>query len=154
MSKKIEKNIPATSNDIEFDVSESEDPSFEPGFQPGSLPKISMPELPDDAESLTAEALVQVPTLTEWADENPGQELVDLAANVTDTPVVEVKQPDETPVVAAPDVVVARTQPTASVQEKPFDADVWAEQLKTRMGKLTGAIHTLQSRLDQLNEDN
>ena len=38
---------------------------FEPGFQPESIPKISVPDIPVDAVGLTAEALAQVPTLTD-----------------------------------------------------------------------------------------
>ena len=40
---------------------------FEPGYQPETLPKISVPDLADDAQGLTAEALAQIPTLTEEA---------------------------------------------------------------------------------------
>ena len=45
---------------------------FEPGFQPESIPKISVPDIPEDAVGLTAEALAQVPTLTDQVEEiNP-----------------------------------------------------------------------------------
>ncbi len=54
----------------------TEPPPFEPGYQPESLPQISVPDLPPDAQGLTAEALSQVPTLTELVDEAPGQALV------------------------------------------------------------------------------
>ena len=42
---------------------------FEPGFQPASIPKISVPDIPEDAAGLTAEALAQVPTLTDQVEE-------------------------------------------------------------------------------------
>lgn len=45
---------------------------FEPGFQPESIPKISVPDIPEDAVGLSAEALAQVPTLTDQVEEiNP-----------------------------------------------------------------------------------
>lgn len=42
---------------------------FEPGFQPESIPKISVPNIPEGAVGLTAEALAQVPTLTDQVDD-------------------------------------------------------------------------------------
>ena len=62
-----------------------EAPPFEPGYQPESLPQISVPDLPPDAEGLTAEALSQVPTLTELVgdalveEEGDGAFVADLA---------------------------------------------------------------------------
>ena len=45
---------------------------FEPGFQPESIPKISVPDIPEDAVGLSAEALAQVPTVTDQVEEiNP-----------------------------------------------------------------------------------
>ena len=53
---------------------------FEPGFQPESIPKISVPDIPEDAVGLTAEALAQVPTLTDQVEEvNPEVPIVEAA---------------------------------------------------------------------------
>lgn len=53
---------------------------FEPGFQPESIPKISVPDIPEDAVGLTAEALAQVPTLTDQVEEvNPEVPIVEVA---------------------------------------------------------------------------
>jgi hypothetical protein len=119
---------------------------FEPGYQPETLPKISVPDLDDDAQGLTAEALAQVPTLTEEA---PGRDLVDIVSQP-----LEVK---EVPAVAyAPEAIDAQIEPkspevdAAPIQETPAQADTWGEELQVRMGKLTGDIHTLHSRLDRL----
>ena len=52
----------------EVDGIRPESAPFEPGYQPETLPHISVPDLADDAQGLSAEALAQVPTLTEWVD--------------------------------------------------------------------------------------
>ena len=98
---------------------------FEPSFQPGSLPILSVPDLPDDAQGLSAEALAQVPTLTDLVHDEPGQEIL-----------------------AEP------AEPAAVTQETPVEADTWVEGLHVRMGKLTDEIHTLNARLDGLEEQN
>jgi hypothetical protein len=98
---------------------------FEPSFQPGSLPILSVPDLPDDAQGLSAEALAQVPTLTDLVHDAPGQEIL-----------------------AEP------AEPEAVTQETPVEADTWVEGLHVRMGKLTDEIHTLNARLDGLEEQN
>ena len=103
---------------------------FELGYQPESLPKISVPDLPMDAQGLTAEALSQVPTLTELV----GDALVEEdgeGAFVDD---------------------LAETAPL--IQDVPVQADTWVEELHVRMGKLTDEIHTLNARLDRLEEQN
>ncbi|MFY8179332.1 MAG: hypothetical protein ACOVKR_07965 [Limnohabitans sp.] len=59
---------------------------FEPGFQPESIPKISVPDIPVDAVGLTAEALAQVPTLTDQVEEvNP--EVPNIEAAIQEAPV-------------------------------------------------------------------
>ena len=111
---------------------------FEPAYQPGTLPQLSVPDLADDAEGLSAEALANVPTLTE---------------------LVEPESQPESP----PEPVVTMVQESAHVleptddlpaQAEPAQADTWGEQLQVRMGKLTDDIHTLNVRLDRLEERN
>ncbi len=121
------------------DAIHTEKPPFEPGYQPESLPKISVPDLPQDAEGLTAEALAQVPTLTELLDEAPGQTLLDAPEVTSDMPVV---------------TTVQAVQNAELIQDTPVQADTWVEELHVRMGKLTGDIHTLNARLDRLEERN
>jgi hypothetical protein len=104
---------------------------FEPGYQPDTLPKISVPDLAHDAEGITAEALAQVPTLTELVDEAPGKELM-----------------------AEPQTVHSAEPETAAIQDVPTQADTWVEELHVRMGKLTGDIHNLNVRLDRLENRN
>ncbi len=109
---------------------------FEPGYQPGTVPHISVPDLPDDAEGLTAEALAQVPTLTELvSDAAPEVEPVS-------APVAEAALPEIT------------LHDVSATQDMTAQADTWTEALHVRMGKLTDDIHTLNTRLDRLEERN
>ena len=116
---------------------------FEPGYQPETLPKISVPDLAEDAQGLTAEALAQVPTLTEEA---PGKDLVDESSEPSEA--TEAHAVEEAP--AAISLQVA----SDPIQDTPAQADTWSEELYARMGKLTDDIHTLNVRLDRLEEEN
>ena len=116
---------------------------FEPAYQPQTLPQIQVPDLPDDAQGLTAEALAQVPTLTELVD---GEPVVPQAQPSEDTPALAEPESDAEPLKEAPE--------EAPVQETPPQADTWTEQLQVRMGKLSDDIHTLNARLDRLEERN
>jgi len=100
---------------------------FEPGFQPESIPKISVPDIPEDAVGLTAEALAQVPTLTDQVGE---------AIHPEETPEVNPEVPTE----------------AAVIQDVPVEADTGSEELHARMDKLTNEIHQLNARLDRLEE--
>jgi len=112
---------------------------FEPGYQPETLPKITVPDLADDAQGLTAEALAQIPTLTEEAS--------------SEQPVVPelITSDDEVTTLAEP---VSPQVEIAPIQDTPVQADTWGEELHARMGKLTDDIHTLNVRLDRLEERN
>jgi len=123
---------------------------FEPSYQPETLPKISVPDLAEDAQGLTAEALAQIPTLTEEAT---SQDVVDAPVEqpeVTDEHTAE--EPAE-PSVAQAEVIHPEAD-VAPIQDTPAQADTWGEVLHARMGKLTDDIHTLNTRLDRLEERN
>lgn len=115
---------------------------FESSYQPGTVPQISVPDLPPDAQGLTAEALAQVPTLTDLVGEAP------------------LSEPDASPetgeVAVVPEASGAEPTPEAESppQDKPTEADTWGQELQVRMGKLTDDIHTLNVRLDRLEERN
>ena len=117
---------------------------FEQGYQPESLPKITVPNLPDDAQGLSAEALAQVPTLTELVDEVQAP-VVDVEDTVVSEPVSVMADEPVTPVTPVP---------VAEIQDTPVQADTWGEELQVRMGKLNGDIHSLNARLDRLEERN
>lgn len=120
MSQEHEKTSPEAVASEGFHTEAS---PFELGYQPENLPKISVPDLADDAQGLTAEALEQIPTLTEEA------------------PVPQVEPVIDEPVVAP-------------AQDIPVQADTWTEALHVRMGRLTDDIHTLNTRLDRLEDQN
>ena len=111
---------------------------FEPAYQPETLPQITVPDLADDAQGLSAEALANVPTLTEFADEAPQEPVAEVSADPSDAPTAE----------------AASQEPVAEIQDTPAQADTWVEELQARMGKLNGDIQTLNARLDRLEERN
>lgn len=109
---------------------------FEPAYQPGTLPQLSVPDLADDAEGLSAEALANVPTLTE---------LVEPESESQPEPVVTTVQES---------AHVLEPSDDLPVQAESVQADTLGEQLHARMGRLTDDIHTLNVRLDRLEERN
>ena len=115
-----------------------EPPPFEHGYQPESLPKLTVPDLPEDAEGLSAEALSQVPTLTELVHA-PSEE----GEISTEEPILE---PEAAEMTEGTETESAEE----SIQEAPVQADTWTEVMHARMGKLTDEIHTLNVRLDRL----
>lgn len=121
------------SDEPEISAIRPEPPPFEQGYQPETLPKITVPDLAADAEGLSAEALSQVPTLTE---------LVHGDAEVLDESVDAEVEPE----------VAALEAPQEVAQEAPVQADTWTDVMQARMGKLTDEIHTLNARLDRLEE--
>ena len=118
---------------------------FEPGYQPETLPKISVPDLADDADGLSAEALANVPTLTELVEAEPESSPAPVVTTVEEP----LGQPETTD-----DLPESSEEPEALAQDEPPQADTWGEQLQVRMGKLTGDIHSLNARLDRLEERN
>ena len=127
------------SGDIQLDPS-----PFEAGYTPESLPRLLVPDLPDDALGLSAEALAKVPTLTELVS--------DVAAET---------EPTTAQMEAEPIQVLAHACAEAELdaaglqaQDLPTQADLWNEELQARMGKLTDDIQILNARLDRLEELN
>ena len=124
----------------EPDDIQREPSAFEAGYMADSLPRISVPDLPDDALGLSAEALAKVPTLTELvSDESAEPELT--MAQMEAEPIS---------VLAYDDAEATGLQ----AQDLPTQADLWKEELQARMGKLTDDIQTLNARLDRLEELN
>jgi len=101
---------------------------FEPGYQPEQLPKLEVPNLDDEVQSLTASELAQVPTL------------VDQVAQETQ----EAQDVQETPEAVAVD----ESEPLAQVL--PVQADHLWELFQVRMDTLMADIKKLNDRLDQL----
>ena len=118
---------------------------FEPGYQPETLPQISVPDLPEDAQGLSAEALAQVPTLTELVDGESVEQVKE-----ADKP--ETSEPSPAQQDSAVETLASEETLPAPIQDTPPQADTWGEELQARMGKLTDDIHTLNARLDRLEE--
>jgi len=123
---------------------------FEPSYQPDSLPKISVPDLAHDALGLTAEALAQVPTLTEQVEEPMVTPSSVVVPRIQPESELEAESED----VAAMAPVVEVTELVDPIQDTPVEADTWGEELQVRMGRLTDDIHALNARLDRLEEQN
>ena len=118
--------------------------TFEPAFETDQVPRIEVPNLPEDAQGLTAKELAQVPQpsapkdaqLPEAVEQVPPQEDPALPeAAVASAPVLEAL--DALPVL---DEVHA--------QEIPAHVDTWMEILQKRTEKLTEEIRELNARLD------
>jgi FtsZ-binding cell division protein ZapB len=124
---------------------------FEPGYQPGTLPQLNVPDLAEDAQGLTAEALANVPTLTELVEPEaaPAEVVNDEAAEV-----LESCEPNETAVAIEAAQASSPEEAEVPAQAEAAQADTWGEHLQARMGKLTDDIHTLNVRLDRLEERN
>lgn len=114
---------------------------FEASYQPGTVPQISMPDLPADVQGLTADALAQVPTLTDCVEE------VSVLATLTESTEIAAAP-------KAPSALALDAEPELLAQDTPTQADTWGEELQARMGKLTDEIHILNARLDRLEEKN
>ncbi len=115
---------------------------FEPSFQPGTVPQITVPDLPDDVQGLSVEALSQVPTLTE---------LVEIEEEKEETEAEGPSEPELEPAVEGEEQAEPVLELVAEeIQEPPSQADTWAQELQVRMGKLSDDIHTLNARLDGL----
>ena len=118
--------------------------TFEPAFETDQVPRIEVPNLPEDAQGLTAKELAQVPQpsapkdaqLPEAVAQEPSQEDPALPeAAVASAPILEAL--DALPVL---DEVHA--------QEIPAHVDTWMEILQKRTEKLTEEIRELNARLD------
>ncbi len=124
---------------------------FEPGYQPETLPQITVPDLAEDAQGLSAEALAKVPTLTELVE--PEASSVDAAHDEAAKEAVP-SEPAQEPIAIEAAQADSEQEPEMTAQDQAAQADTWGEQLQARMGKLTDDIHTLNARLDRLEERN
>jgi hypothetical protein len=139
---------------------------FVPAYKPETMTKITVPDLPDDASGMSAEALAKIPTLTEQvtpalAESAPDASLAQAlspeqspAAEVGSATATVAADADALPALAEVDElqlteVCAELQ---GAQDTPLAADSWLEQCQIRIGQLTEEIQKLNDRLDQLEE--
>ena len=122
--------------------------TFEPAFESDQVPHIKVPNLPEDAQGLSAKELAQVPTLGEPNAKNT-LEAAQQVLPKADSAVLEAKEPspsvlDELDALPVLDEVHS--------QETPIRVDTWIEVLHKRTEKLTEEIKLLHARLDVLEE--
>ena len=123
-----------------------EDSGFQPSFKPDNVPKLSVPDLPEDATGLSPEALAQVPTLTDQvhAPEASAAETSPDSATPAPEPALQAQRQSGSPPSEAPEVLAQ------VAQEPEAEADTWIDQMQVRMDRLMEDIHTLNDRLDRL----
>ena len=119
-----------------------EAPVFEPGYQPEQLPKLEVPNLDAEVQSLSASELAQVPTLVDQVGHEPE------AAASAAVPTAEVVFADAPALVSAASDSGYVSEPSA--QEMPVQADHLFELFQVRMDTLVADIKKLNDRLDQL----
>ena len=107
---------------------------FEPGYHPETLPKLTVPDLADDAEGLSAEALANVPTLTELVETQSESVAVPAVTAVEEAVELQPSSLQET---------LSSANPEPVAQAEPPQTDTWTEELHVRMGKLTDDIHSM-----------
>jgi hypothetical protein len=114
------------------------DTGFQPSFKPDNVPKLSVPDVPEDATGLSPEDLAHVPTLTEQVGAAPEA----------------LPKPDDEPASEAPVLAISADTELLAVeqdtQEPEPEADTWVEHMQVRMDRLMDDIHTLNDRLDRL----
>lgn len=126
MTDTTDKMIRSDEGDTAIDVEDHSAP-FEPD-QVEKLPHLQVPALAPDATGLSAEALSQVPTLTESV-------AVDVVA---DALAVQAQDAD------------VHTQPSSQAQASAVHAESWMKACEARINDLMNDIHQLHERLDQL----
>jgi hypothetical protein len=122
--------------------------TFEPAFESDQVPRIQVPNLPEDAQGLSAKELAQVPTLDAPESKHTSEEAKET------TPQAENPSPEtETPNASVLDELDALpVLDEEHAQEMPIHVDTWIEVLHKRTEKLTEDIRQLHERLDVLEE--
>ncbi len=122
--------------------------TFEPAFETDQVPRIQVPNVPEDAQGLTAKELAQVPTLDEQqASPSPAEAK---QATPSADPIAPEAEEASASVLDALDALPILDEVHA--QEIPGQVDTWMEVLQKRTEKLTEDIRQLHLRLDVLEE--
>ncbi|MEY3468418.1 MAG: hypothetical protein EBS44_07075 [Betaproteobacteria bacterium] len=122
--------------------------TFEPAFETDQVPRIQVPNVPEDAQGLTAKELAQVPTLDEQ-QASPAPAEAKQATPSAD-PIAPEAEEASASVLDALDALPILDEVHA--QEIPGQVDTWMEVLQKRTEKLTEDIRQLHLRLDVLEE--
>jgi len=122
--------------------------TFEPAFESDKVPRLKVPNLPEDAQGLSAKELAQVPTLNE-----PDATLTPELAKVADPKAAPIPSEVEETSVSVLDALDALpVLEDVHTQEMPGHVDTWIEVFQKRTEKLTEDIRLLHARLDVLEE--
>ena len=123
--------------------------TFEPAFETDQVPRIEVPNLPEDAQGLTAKELAQVPQPSAPKDAQLPEAVAQVPPQEDPAqPKVAVASP---PVLEALDALPVLDEVHA--QEIPAHVDTWMEILQKRTEKLTEEIRELNARLDVLEKN-
>jgi hypothetical protein len=120
--------------------------TFEPAFETDQVPRIEVPNLPEDAQGLTAKELAQVPQPSEPKDNQSPEAVVQVPSQ--EDPALSGTAVASAPVLEALDALPVLDEVHA--QETPVHVDTWMEVLQKRTEKLTEEIRELNARLDVL----
>jgi len=137
--------MPSTESEI---ISNKGHETFEPAFESDKVPRLKVPNVPDDAQGLSAKQLAQVPTLgeSEAAHVPESASKIPLHAD----PITPVSEETSASVLDALDALPVLDEVHA--QEMPGHVDTWTEVLHKRTVNLTEEIRALHARLDVLEE--
>ena len=122
--------------------------TFEPAFETDQVPRIQVPNVPEDAQGLSAKELAQVPTLDEQQASNEPVEAKQ--ANTDADPIAPAAEEASASVLDELDALPILDEVHA--QEMPSHVDTWIEVFQKRTEKLTEEIRQLHMRLDVLEE--
>ena len=135
----------STENDV---LSTKGQETFEPAFETDQVPRIQVPNVPADAQSLSARELAQVPTLgVPEATQTPK---VTKESTATTDPLVP--KADESSDSVLDKLKALPILDEVHTQEMPGHVDTWIEALQKRTEKLSEDIKLLHARLDVLEE--
>lgn len=122
--------------------------TFEPAFETDQVPRIEVPDLPDDAQGLTAKELAKIPTAGDSAK-------VTALANLEKIPSAEktsVEATKDTNISVLNELKALPVLDEVHAQEMPAHVDTWIQVIQKRTEKLTEDIRVLHGRLDLLEE--
>jgi hypothetical protein len=123
--------------------------TFEPAFETDQVPRIQVPNVPEDAQGLSAKELAQVPTLDEQ-QVKPAPVEAKQANTDTEDPIAPAVKEASASVLDELDALPILDEVHA--QEMPGHVDTWIEVFQKRTEKLTEEIRQLHMRLDVLEE--
>ena len=123
--------------------------TFEPAFETDQVPRIQVPNVPEDAQGLSAKELAQVPTLDEQ-QATPAPVEAKQANTDAEDPIAPAVEGASASVLDELDALPILDEVHA--QEMPGHVDTWMEVFQKRTEKLTEEIRQLHMRLDVLEE--